>query len=209
MQNKWLRTGKVVLLTSLVWVAMACALLDAAEEPVKKTQMASGTKESKQATQPAEVTPEITSLATEAPSTDPSVAAEEPIAQLAAVEELYTITSVGVAENGASKPTVFTIDESWMVTEIKTYHWNNGMGVPPGTISLKSSDGITYGPWQAIGLPGQGDVSNAYWVVNPQVVIPAGTYTVIDSDPATWAKNDEDTDGMGMSWGMGTRIGNP
>jgi len=122
---------------------------------------------------------------------------------------MYTITSIGGAENGASKPTVFTIVESWMVTEIKTYHWNNGKGVSPGMISLKSSDGITYGPWQATGLEGQGGVVDAYWVVSPQVTIPAGTYTVIDSDPDTWAKNDADTGGMGMSWGKGVRMGNP
>ena len=209
MQNKRLRIVKIVLLTALIFLTMACALLDVAEEPVKKTQMASITKEAKQATQSANVTQEIVPLATQVPSIDPPKATEEPIAQLSAVEAMYTITSIGVAENGASKPTVFTIVESWMVTEIKTYHWNNGKGVPPGMISLKSSDGITYGPWQATGLPGQGDVVDAYWVVNPQVVIPAGTYTVIDSDPATWAKNDADTGGMGMSWGTGVRMGNP
>ena len=209
MQNKRLRIEKIVLLTALIWITMACALLDVAEEPVKKTQMASMTKEAKQATQPAIVTQEIVPIATQAPSIAPTIATEEPIAQLSVVEEMYTITSIGGAENGPSQPTVFTIAESWMVTEIKTYHWNNGQGVPPGMISLKSSDGITYGPWQAIGYPGQGDVADAYWVVNPQVVIPAGTYTVIDSDPATWAKNDADTGGMGMSWGTGVRMGNP
>ena len=209
MQNKWLRVGKIVLLTSLVWITMACGLLDVAEEPVKKTQVASITNDSKPATLPAQVTLEIVPLVTVAPANDQAGASEEPIAQLSAEEAMYTITSIGAAENGASMPTVFTIDESWTVTEIKTYHWNNGKGVLPGMISLKSSDGIIYGPWQANGLPGQGDVINAYWVVSPQVVIPAGTYTVIDSDPTTWAKNDEDTSGMGMSWGKGVRMGNP
>lgn len=141
--------------------------------------------------------------ATAVPPTDDSVV------QSSTVEEIFTITSVGVASNSASEPTVFTIDESWLITEIKTYHWNDGKGVIPGTIGLTAADGTTYGPWQAAGLPGQGGVENAYWVVNPQVTIPAGSYTVVDSDPSTWAKNDVDTGGMGMTWGVGIRMGNP
>lgn len=135
--------------------------------------------------------------------------ADDGVVQSSAVEPIFTITSVGVAYNGASEPTVFTIDESWLVTEIKTYHWNDGKGVVPGTIGLTAADGTTYGPWQATGLPGQGGVENAYWVVSPQVTIPAGSYTVVDSDPATWAKNDADTGGMGMTWAVGIRQGNP
>ena len=36
---------------------------------------------------------------------------------------------------------------------------------------------------------GQGGANNAYWECRPNVVLPAGTYTVVDSDPATWAQN--------------------
>jgi choice-of-anchor C domain-containing protein len=32
-------------------------------------------------------------------------------------------------------------------------------------------------------------VPNANWIATPNVVIPAGTYTVIDSDPSTWSQN--------------------
>jgi len=53
-------------------------------------------------------------------------------------------------------------------------------------------------------LSGQGDVPDAYWVVNPNLVISSGTYTVIDSDPDTWAQNSE-TNGIGMAWGLGVR----
>ena len=62
--------------------------------------------------------------------------------------------------------------------------------------------------WQASGITTQGGVPNAYWTVNPGIVIPAGTYTVIDSDQDTWAQNDE-TGGAGIAWGMGIRQGNP
>jgi len=124
-------------------------------------------------------------------------------------EELFKVSSQGGADSGPTVPTTFTISESWLVTGITTYHWNNGQGVAePGTIGLRAVDGTTYGPWQATGTPGQGEVPNAYWSVNPNIVVPPGTYTVLDSDPATWATNAE-TGGVGMAWGTGIRQGNP
>ena len=119
-------------------------------------------------------------------------------------ETLFEVKSSGGADTGAS-PTIFTIRESWKVTEITTYHWNNGRGAKPGTIGLRAQDGTAYGPWSASGLPGQGGVANAYWVVKPNVIIPPGTYSVLDSDPGTWAQNSE-TLGKGMAWGKGIRI---
>ena len=120
----------------------------------------------------------------------------------AAEEEFFRVSSLGVAYNGAKSPTVFTLYEPWRVTEIGTYHWNQGAGVWPGTIGLRAADGTMYGPWQASGQPGQGGVPNAYWLVNPNVVIPPGTYTVVDSSAATWSQNSE-TGGRGMAWGKG------
>jgi len=130
-------------------------------------------------------------------------------------EEFFRVSSQGGAENGVTMPTTFTINESWLVTSIGTYHYNNGQGVAvPGTIGLQAADGsTTFGPWQATGSPGEGyegqGVANAYWVVNPNIVIPPGTYTVLDSDTSTWSQNSHDTGGAGMAWGMGIRQGNP
>jgi len=126
----------------------------------------------------------------------------------AAEEEFFRVGSLGVAYNGATEPTTFSIDESWLVTYLITYHWNGAEGATPGTVGLRASDGTTYGPWQAAGGLGQGGVPNAYWEVKPNIVIPPGTYTVLDSDPSTWAQNEE-TGGAGMSWGNGIRQGNP
>jgi hypothetical protein len=69
----------------------------------------------------------------------------------------------------------------------------------PGSISLRDSAGNTYGPWQAYGEPGMGGVPDAYWVVEPDVVLPPGTYEVVDSDPSTWSQN-SDTGGRGVTW---------
>jgi len=75
------------------------------------------------------------------------------------------------------------------ITLIRNYHWNNGKGSPIGTIGLKRHDGTVYGPWRISMSSGQGGAKNVYWIVNPNVVIPAGTYTIMDSDHATWSHN--------------------
>ena len=59
---------------------------------------------------------------------------------------------------------------------------------------MRCEDGSTYGPWQAEGASGQGNVPNAYWVVRPNVVIKSGICTIIDSDPSTWSYNTESKD---------------
>jgi hypothetical protein len=103
-------------------------------------------------------------------------------------EEIFSNENIGGVGNGPTNPTVFTIDRERLITYVRNYHYFNG-GVLPGTIALKHSDGTVYGPWQTWGAVGQGGVSNAYWIFHPLVKIKAGTYTVIDSHPATWSNN--------------------
>lgn len=105
--------------------------------------------------------------------------------------------SAGVANNPTT-PTKFTLTNSRKIYLIQDYHWNSARGKTPGTIALKSTDGKEYGPWTAIGAPGQGGVPNAYWTVYPDVEIPAGIYTIVDSDPPSWAQN-TGSKGLGMS----------
>ena len=68
----------------------------------------------------------------------------------------------------------------------------------PGTIALRDASGRVYGPWQATGSPGQGGVANAMWTARPMATLPAGRYTVIDSDPSTWSQNSA-THGAGIT----------
>jgi len=149
-------------------------------------------------------TPTATATATPTATPKASPTPTPTVTPSAAEEELFSVTSIGGAYNGATEPTTFSISESWLVTEIYTYHWNDAQGKTPGTVGLEAADGTVYGPWQATGQPGQGGVPDAYWVVKPNIVIPPGTYTVIDSDPSTWAQNAE-TGGAGMSAGKGIR----
>lgn len=83
----------------------------------------------------------------------------------------------------------FVIDKPFFITRIQNYHWNGGRGAKPGTIALKKRGGDSLGPWIATGLPGQGGAANVYWITTPGIQLEPGTYTVVDSDPATWAHN--------------------
>ena len=40
-----------------------------------------------------------------------------------------------------------------------------------------------YGPWST--------ASDGYWSAYPDIELPAGTYTVIDSEPGSWSFNNE------------------
>lgn len=106
--------------------------------------------------------------------------------------EAAKLSNGGGVLNGPTAPTVITLKEYYMLTFISTYHWNSGRGTPrPGTIALRGGDGKIYGPWKTTGATGQGGVSNANWEAHPNVALPPGSYTVIDSDPKTWAQNSE------------------
>jgi hypothetical protein len=96
---------------------------------------------------------------------------------------------MGGVGNGPSANTQFTLSKSYMITEILNYHWNNGKGAAPGTIKLVDGNGKVYGPWNTTGLVGSGGIKNCNWQCNPNIILPAGTYIVIDSNPATWSCN--------------------
>jgi hypothetical protein len=88
----------------------------------------------------------------------------------------------GAVANGGKAPR-FTLKVRSLVTFVMTYHHNHGRGVPAGTIMLLGADGTLYGPWKVA------VVNKVYWVVAPNVVLPPGAFTVIDSAPATWSQN--------------------
>lgn len=104
-----------------------------------------------------------------------------------------TVLNVGniyAVGNGPSQPTTFKLDEDSNLIYLRTYHWNDGRGKPPGTISLRHEDGTVYGPFEIQGKNGQGGVPDAYWECEPGVVLKSGGYVVVDSDPASWSQND-------------------
>lgn len=116
------------------------------------------------------------------------------------VVEIFKIGNDQEVFNGG-KPASVKVEKDYHVTELWTYHWNGGTGAAAGTISLKGADGTVYGPWQAELYNG------VYWIAKPSIVIPAGNYTVVDSDSSTWAQN-SGSGGQGMTWMNGIEVSN-
>jgi len=123
-------------------------------------------------------------------------------------ERVFSQSVCGGVSNDPPNPTIFTIDEPRTITKIGTYHWNQASGDTPGTIGLKDSNGKVYGPWQASGEPGQGGVPDAYWIVSlsPELELPPGTYSIMDSSPATWSYGSE-SDNAGIASVIGLKAG--
>jgi hypothetical protein len=97
--------------------------------------------------------------------------------------------------NGPPEHAEFTISQSYYITDIWNYHYNGGQGVTPGNISLRRSDGKVFGPWEVSAA----DVTTKInWECQPKTTLPAGTYTIIDSEDALWSWNDR-TGRRGMS----------
>ncbi|HLX22347.1 MAG TPA: hypothetical protein VKR38_03285 [Usitatibacter sp.] len=122
----------------------------------------------------------------------------------ATADDLFNNTNTGGVLNGGAPPT-FLNGQNVHVGQIETYHWNNGRGANPGTISIKSLGGQSYGPFKATGSSGQGGAPNVNWVANVNLTLPIGTYQVIDSDPATWSQNAA-THGLGFAILRGERL---
>ena len=120
----------------------------------------------------------------------------------AAVVTLYDNSNGGAITGRPTKPTVFTLAKPAKLTYLRTYHYNGGAGAKPGTLAL-TSGGKTYGPWPATGTGATGGRQPIMWVVEPMVELPAGTYTVVDSDPATWSHNAQ-SGGAGITWASGS-----
>ena len=121
-----------------------------------------------------------------------------------AIEKIFSNMNGNAVANGSAGAAVFVLPAPTRIAKITTYHWNGGHGAPAGTIILRGGSGGPIGSWPASGLPAQGDSPNLYWVVTPNVDLPAGTYTVVDSDPSTWAQNSA-TGGVGMLTVEGVR----
>lgn len=89
-----------------------------------------------------------------------------------------------VSSNPTGGNPQFALRQVTVIDSIFTYHYNGGAGKPAGQLWLVGGpNNQKYGPWTAT------ISSKFYWTVSPKLTLPAGTYTVFDSDPATWSFN--------------------
>ena len=116
--------------------------------------------------------------------------------------QILNIWTLGAVDNHPTADTILQVDKETNITKILTYHWNDGKGTDnPGKIMITGPSG-TY-TYNARGEPGMGGVPNAYWIVEPNLVLSPGTYKIQVSDIATWSQNSE-TGGKGVTqvWGI-------
>jgi hypothetical protein len=107
--------------------------------------------------------------------------------------------------NRPPNPTKFKTDRIYFITQIRTYHWNNGHGATPGKISLEHENGARYGPWEAGATAGHGGVLNVNWNVFPNITLPPGEYRIVDSEPETWSHNSASS-GSGFAFVKGNPL---
>ena len=118
---------------------------------------------------------------------------------------LARIASDAAVASSPSVPTTFRLDAPAWITRLWTYHWNDGRGARPGTISIVSATtGETIGVWPVVATrhmfatapgttwPTAGDGPPfLYWTALPAIWLPAGDYEVRDSSPGNWSQNEE------------------
>lgn len=133
---------------------------------------------------------EATASTSTTTTTRPTTTTTPPASEGTSAPILFEIGNVGGVQNGPTAPSVADLPAA-RITALTTYHWNDARGAAPGTIGLRAEDGTLYGPFPATGTEGQGGVPDAGWVAVTNFTVPAGRYTVVDSDPASWAQNAE------------------
>ena len=111
----------------------------------------------------------------------------------ATAADLFNNTNVQAVLTGYNAPwgTPFNLNQAANITQLVTYHWNDGRGNPNvGIITIWTTSRQLLLTAQAHGEAGQGGVI-ANWVAdlaNP-FFLPAGSYILDDSSHDTWSHN--------------------
>lgn len=111
---------------------------------------------------------------------------------------IYSNWNEKPVKNNPWTKTRFDLNSDVVITRIKTLHYNKGEGVPvAGTISLVDENRVTYGPWQCTAQTADDGTPSAKWVCEPNAIVPAGKYKVVNSGEDTWSWN-ADSDRKGF-----------
>jgi hypothetical protein len=169
-------------------------------QPVKVAATAAKPSSSKVETKPVSkaVTPVTPTVKVSEPvkESKPTPVAEtksEPVVTVKAETKSQTILNIGqlglaILKN-PKKPCVLTLTEKYCITRITTDHYNNGKGTSAtGSIGIDGINGGALRNWQARGSSGITGVANSKWIIEPKIILDAGSYTIVDSDNETWSK---------------------
>lgn len=114
---------------------------------------------------------------------------------------LLNVNSIAGVSQGTPVSPVLIIDSPKTIVAIYTYHWNwvsTGGGENVGASLFNIFSEQTYAQCNQTPYPGQGGRTNANWIGVPNVTIPAGSYRVMSTNPASWSYAN-DTQGQGIT----------
>lgn len=120
-------------------------------------------------------------------------------AKPSAIELVFSVAN-NRRTQGGGMPARFTLKKSRHIRMIETYHFVYGEGEAPGGgyYTIETKDGTVLGPFVTTRVvDGRTGLRNAYWYADVDFILPAGTYTLHDSDPSTWSQNTR-TGGVGF-----------
>ncbi len=85
---------------------------------------------------------------------------------------------------------VFVLETDHVIDEIILNTWNGGQGAAPGAIYILDKSGRAVGAYRAQGAR-LGNVPNALWICYPDLLLPAGIYTIDMTDPDALAFDEQ------------------
>ena len=121
-------------------------------------------------------------------------------------EFLWSNMNTDPVKNGIPNYVILVMDEEEPIQleRITTYHWNNGEGAEPGTVSIYLGDALL-SSWPAVGRSAYG-TENVYWDAAVNIILmPGYEYTVRLSDEDSWSYNAA-SDNCGMIEFYGHRL---
>ncbi|WP_026495141.1 hypothetical protein [Butyrivibrio sp. WCD3002] len=111
-----------------------------------------------------------------------------------------TINNTYAVTGGAEAPMLTVGSEGFKLQSIITYHWNDGKGKKPGTISLYKYDKTTKKRGKKVAtFKATGLFKNTYWNITCNKKLAKGYYLIVDSNPKTWSQNSA-SNGLGFTW---------
>ncbi|NWJ52860.1 MAG: hypothetical protein HXX14_18565 [Bacteroidetes bacterium] len=104
---------------------------------------------------------------------------------------IFKIGQLGIAIlKNPEKDCDFKLKDRYCITRITTDHYNSGRGTSfVGSIGIEDMNSGKVKKWHAKGLYSKNGLANSKWVIEPRIILEAGTYVITDSDRESWTKN--------------------
>ncbi len=127
---------------------------------------------------------------------------------LSSEAELFNNTNEQTPGNAPAEPTTVNLDRRVFLGNITTLQEPSTEDTRIQTISLVSTDGHRYGPWQLVRQSSAAAETESRWVTTPRIILDPDTYTLEHSSPEVWHAN-TDSNQQGFAILSGIALGDP